>query len=39
MVVQYFFIWLRQMKAYIMEAQLNGGSIADKVVFARNYFE
>jgi len=39
MVVQYLFIWLRQMKAYIMEAQLNGGSIADKVDFARNLFE
>ena len=29
----------RQKKAYIMEAQLNGGSIADKVDFARNHFE
>ena len=28
----------RQKKAYIMEAQLNGGSIADKVDFARNHF-
>jgi len=34
MVVQYFFTWLRQKKAYI-----NGGSIADKVNIARNYFE
>jgi len=39
MVVQYFFTWLRQKKAYIMEAQINGGSIADKVNIARNYFE
>merc|ERR1712154_690537 len=29
----------RQKKAHIMEVQLNGGSIADKVDFARNYFE
>jgi len=27
------------MKAYFMEVQLNGGSIADKVDFARNHFE
>merc|ERR1712168_1741902 len=29
----------RQRKAHIMEIQLNGGSIADKVNFARNHFE
>merc|ERR1712119_55787 len=29
----------RQKKAHIMEVQLNGGSIADKVDFARNNFE
>merc|ERR1712079_674560 len=29
----------RQKKAHIMEIQLNGGSVADKVVFARNHFE
>merc|ERR1712128_110534 len=29
----------RQKKAHIMEIQLNGGSIADKVDFARNHFE
>merc|ERR1711970_11148 len=29
----------RQKKAHIMEIQLNGGSIADKVDFARNNFE
>jgi len=29
----------RQKKAHIMEVQLNGGSIADKVDFARNHFE
>jgi large subunit ribosomal protein L3e len=29
----------RQKKAYIMEVQLNGGSIADKVNFAREHFE
>jgi len=39
MVLQYFFIWLRQNKGYIMEVQFNGGSIADKVDFARNHFE
>jgi len=39
MVLQYLFIWLRQKKAYIMEAQLNGGFIGDKVDFARNHFE
>merc|ERR1712119_54467 len=29
----------RQKKAHIMEVQLNGGSVADKVDFARNNFE
>ncbi|XP_059093493.1 large ribosomal subunit protein uL3-like [Tigriopus californicus] len=29
----------RQKKAHIMEIQLNGGSVADKVDFARNHFE
>jgi len=29
----------RQKKAHIVEIQLNGGSIADKVDFARNHFE
>ena len=29
----------RQKKAHIMEIQLNGGSIADKVAFAREHFE
>merc|ERR1711872_559528 len=29
----------RQKKAHIMEVQLNGGSIAQKVDFARNHFE
>merc|ERR1711931_378574 len=29
----------RQKKAHIMEVQLNGGSIAEKVDFARNHFE
>merc|ERR1719268_284580 len=29
----------RQKKAHIMEVQLNGGSIADKVEWARNHFE
>ena len=29
----------RQKKAHIMEVQLNGGSIADKVDFAREHFE
>merc|ERR1712098_755027 len=29
----------RQKKAHIMEVQLNGGSIADKVQFARDHFE
>merc|ERR1712042_309989 len=29
----------RQKKAHIMEVQLNGGSVADKVKFARNHFE
>merc|ERR1712029_1101215 len=29
----------RQKKAHIMEVQLNGGSIADKVDFTRNHFE
>merc|ERR1711937_339333 len=29
----------RQKKAHIMEIQLNGGSIADKVYFARSHFE
>merc|ERR1712243_372784 len=29
----------RRKKAHIMEVQLNGGSIADKVDFARNHFE
>merc|ERR1711941_215670 len=29
----------RQKKAHIMEIQLNGGSVADKVSFARNHFE
>merc|ERR1711997_936377 len=29
----------RQKKAHIMEVQLNGGSIADKVDFARKHFE
>merc|ERR1712142_333807 len=29
----------RQRKAYIMEVQLNGGSVADKVNFAREHFE
>ena len=29
----------RQKKAHIMEIQLNGGSIADKVNFAREHFE
>jgi len=34
------FIHLTQAnKAYIMEAQLNGWSIVDKVDFARNHFE
>merc|ERR1712156_844593 len=30
---------LNQKKAHIMEVQLNGGSIADKVNFAREHFE
>merc|ERR1712107_512882 len=30
---------LNQMKTHIMEVQLNGGSIADKVNFAREHFE
>ena len=29
----------RQKKAHIMEVQLNGGSISDKVNFAREHFE
>merc|ERR1712098_659716 len=29
----------RQKKAHIMEVQLNGGPVADKVDFARNHFE
>ena len=29
----------RQKKAHIMEVQLNGGSVSDKVDFARNHFE
>lgn len=29
----------RQKKAHIMEVQLNGGSVADKVAFARDHFE
>lgn len=29
----------RQKKAHIMEIQLNGGSISDKVDFAREHFE
>ena len=29
----------RQKKAHIMEIQLNGGSVADKVKFAREHFE
>jgi hypothetical protein len=29
----------RQKKAHIMEVQLNGGSVADKVNFAREHFE
>merc|ERR1712106_849259 len=29
----------RQKKAHIMEVQLNGGSVADKVNFARDHFE
>ena len=29
----------RQKKAHIMEVQLNGGSVADKVIFAREHFE
>merc|ERR1711875_94361 len=29
----------RQKKAHIMEVQLNGGSVADKVKFARDHFE
>ena len=29
----------RQKKAHIMEVQLDGGSIADKVNFAREHFE
>ena len=29
----------RQKKAHIMEVQLNGGSVADKVAFAREHFE
>merc|ERR1712158_267830 len=29
----------RQKKVHIMEIQLNGGSVADKVDFARNHFE
>merc|ERR1711936_988973 len=29
----------RQKKAHIMEIQLNGGSVADKVAFARDHFE
>merc|ERR1711884_663943 len=29
----------RQKKAHIMEVQLNGGAVADKVDFARNHFE
>merc|ERR1712241_136307 len=32
-------LWRRQKKAHIMEVQLNGGSIADKVDFAREHFE
>ena len=32
-------IFLRQKKAHIMEIQLNGGSVADKVAFARDHFE
>ena len=30
---------LRQKKAHLMEVQLNGGSVADKVNFAREHFE
>ena len=30
---------LRQKTAHIMEVQLNGGSVADKVNFARDHFE
>ena len=29
----------RQKKAHLMEVQLNGGSVADKVNFAREHFE
>ena len=29
----------RQKKAHIMEIQLNGGSISDKVEWAKNHFE
>merc|ERR1711997_391291 len=29
----------RQKKAHIMEAQVNGGSVAEKVDFAREHFE
>lgn len=29
----------KQKKAHIMEVQLNGGSVADKVNFARDHFE
>ena len=32
-------IMFRQKKAHIMEVQLNGGSVADKVAFAREHFE
>merc|ERR1712062_113715 len=30
---------LRQKKAHLIEVQLNGGSVSDKVDFARNHFE
>jgi large subunit ribosomal protein L3e len=30
---------LKQKKAHLMEIQVNGGSVADKVEFARSHFE
>ena len=33
------YVFTRQKKAHIMEVQLNGGSVADKVAFAREHFE
>merc|ERR1719487_1084018 len=32
-------VYLRQKKANLLEVQVNGGSVAEKVDFARNLFE